>query len=338
MGYTEGRTNIPEIKFSLKNNFFSKPPQDATKTTKNGGNMYAVMRMGKLKSTGKNGKGGRLAHNHRTAINIKMKEHINDELSHLNLYTNDHPIQSINERVAALKKKPRKDAVISIEMILSASPKFFDGIEKDRIKLDKNKKFRTWVNDSQRWAEDEFGPESIIDIALHMDEKTPHMHVIIFPKVNPQTGNLSAKAMMTKTQLEDWQTSYAAAMAKHGLKRGIRVKDTLAATGKKIWHNSQKTYYKKPELIETIRQKYAVIKAETKKWLETQAARRTEFEEMRGKIPAFQTQHESQPSKAKPNSPQNDLKGDSSHFHNKNEPMLTDTKKTPKNAFKSPSM
>lgn len=91
---------------------------------------------------------------------------------------------------------------------------------------------------------------------LHMDEKTPHMHVTLVPIVKGErkrrkreeqakkcyrkkpadSVRLCADDIMSRLKLKSYKNSYAAAMAKYGLQRGI--------DGSKARHVSTLQYYR----------------------------------------------------------------------------------------------
>jgi hypothetical protein len=54
-------------------------------------------------------------------------------------------------------------------------------------------------------------------MSLHLDEETPHFHCICTLNVN---GRLSAKKILTRQNLSNFQTDYATEMAEFGLMRG----------------------------------------------------------------------------------------------------------------------
>jgi hypothetical protein len=58
------------------------------------------------------------------------------------------------------------------------------------------------------------GRKNIIRMSLHFDEETPHFHCVSVPIIN---GRLSAKKILTRQNLSNFQTDYATEMAEFGL-------------------------------------------------------------------------------------------------------------------------
>lgn len=153
------------------------------------------------------------------------------------------------DRAAAVGlKKPRRDAVLALEAVMSASPSWFDNAtpeERDQ-----------WTERSLDYARDIFGADNILQASLHLDETTPHLHILAIPleqKARAKAGRprkgrkpakrpatlswgLNAKAVIGSPDiLRDHQTNYAAALADLGLRRG-RPKRATAANHKSAAH------------------------------------------------------------------------------------------------------
>jgi hypothetical protein len=112
-----------------------------------------------------------------------------------------------------------------------------------------------WCVDNLDWLRETFGADNLVSADLHRDESSPHIHATIVPivtgerrKVREQkkrdteteqgepnqpgkrtyrkkpanTVRLCADDVMTRDNLERFQDTYAEAMAKYGLQRGIR--------------------------------------------------------------------------------------------------------------------
>ena len=126
----------------------------------------------------------------------------------------------------------RKDAVKYISHILTGSHEDMKEIFKDKSKAE------NWIIENKKFMNKEFGKENIVRFDLHLDEKTPHIHCVSVPITSD--GRLSAKEMIgDRIVLQQRQNSYAEAMGKFGLERGLR------DTGVK--HEDVKEYYKRVE-------------------------------------------------------------------------------------------
>lgn len=177
---------------------------------------FAILRHAKISNSTK---GTAIAHNHRTVTGEQIN--IEPTLKHLNQYFFGEGVKGRID--AKLPEKMRKDAIISVEILLTASPEFFDGLEKDRTKLAKNPVFLDWVKQSKKWVEAEFG-KNLVDLVLHMDESTPHFHALAVPLT--KDGRLCAKEITARPEMQRRQTDYARAMDKFGLKRGDPAAET----------------------------------------------------------------------------------------------------------------
>lgn len=159
----------------------------------------------------------------------------------------DNRTQAIQHRIetASIKRKITKDQVRVIRINLSGSPEDMKRIEAEG-KLDE------WCKDTVDYLKREFGEKNVVSAVLHMDEKTPHIHASIVPIVtgqrrkakedeNPKKKKnvvrLCADDIMTKTKLEGYQDSYAEAMAKYGLERGIRGSEARHVTTGEYYRN-----------------------------------------------------------------------------------------------------
>lgn len=189
--------------------------------------MFAIVRMNKLGSADL-GKVER--HNLRLG---PAEPNIDTSRSHLNRYIklgNEGLHKTIDRRIkeAGVKRKVRPDAVLGIEVLLTASPEFFDKDMRDG----KSPKLEEWIKDSISYLEDlAGGKDNIVQIVLHMDETTPHIQAVFVPLTDeapskskkpkaPGELKLNAKPWTSPGKWQRMWTTYAAAMAKHGLRRG----------------------------------------------------------------------------------------------------------------------
>ena len=173
--------------------------------------------------------------------------------SHLNKELIIYP-EGVNNRTSAiqyrldnahLKRKIGTNQVRAIRVLLSGTHEVMKTIEE-------NKQLNNWCNDNLNWIKETFGEENLVSAVLHMDEKTPHIHATIVPivtgerrkandsqtykKKNLNDNRLCADDIMARNKLKHYQNTYAMAMAKYGLKRGIE--------GSEAKHISTAEYYR----------------------------------------------------------------------------------------------
>lgn len=130
------------------------------------------------------------------------------------------------------------------------------GTHEDMERIEKEGRLDEWCADNIRYFADLFGRENIVAAHLHRDEETPHIHVTLVPIVKGErkrrkreeqakkryrkkpadTVRLCADDIMTRLKLKSYQDSYAVAMAKYGLQRGIE--------GSTARHKSTTQYYR----------------------------------------------------------------------------------------------
>ena len=87
--------------------------------------------------------------------------------------------QSVSEGMAAfrgrLPEKHRKDAVLAIEYLITASPEAMQG--KGRGSQD------DYFRDALKWLQDKHGAANVVYAGIHRDETTPHMYAYVVPRV-----------------------------------------------------------------------------------------------------------------------------------------------------------
>jgi hypothetical protein len=112
------------------------------------------------------------------------------------------------------KKAIRKDAVRLCDVIFTSDTAFFDRLTTERQ--------REFFEDCFKFAANRYGAENIISAVVHMDEKTPHMHLDFVPLTSD--GRLSAKSVLgEKKGLQELQDAfYATVCQKYNLERGER--------------------------------------------------------------------------------------------------------------------
>lgn len=176
-----------------------------------------VARMQKMKASNLVGIGN---HNQRKTQN-HSNEDIDMQRSHLNYdlvegRTNNYKTdieKFINEKKAS-QRATRKDAVLVNEWILTSDRPFFD-------KLD-DKETERFFKDTKDFFADKFGDDNIRYAQVHLDERTPHMHLGIVPF--DKDNKLSAKRMFDKKTLQAIQDELPKYLNERGfdLDRGQR--------------------------------------------------------------------------------------------------------------------
>lgn len=163
--------------------------------------------------------------------------------------------EQLGERLADFKQrggKLRTDSVLAVELMLSASPDWFKTASREQT--------QEWLRRNIEWIEDTFGRDNVLQVALHLDETTPHLHAFLVPEVEmvetrgrkPKAGSpASVKTPKPALAASHWldgrakmgelQDRYAAAMAPVGLERGLK--------GSGARHRTIRAYYGAAEAV-----------------------------------------------------------------------------------------
>lgn len=166
---------------------------------------HAILRFTKHKA----GPAGALeAHHERT----KEKYASNPDIDTAKSTDNFHIIQptqkyrqEINSRIKEVGCKTKKDSTMFVDTLITASPEFFS----DRSK----KEIKAYFTEAVTFMEKKLGRGNIFYAVVHMDEKTPHLHLCFTPITDD--GRLSAKEILgNRAQLSKWQDEFHAHMKK----------------------------------------------------------------------------------------------------------------------------
>ena len=165
---------------------------------------YAIMRFAKQKG----GAGALEAHHERTKEKYASNPDIDTERSKHNFHI-VQPVQSYlretNSRIETAGCRTRKDSGRFVDTLGTASPGFFKGKKWEEVKAF----FQTAVDFLSR----KIGRDNIFSAVVHMDERTPHMHLCFTPIT--EDGRLSAKEIIgNRAQLTKWQDAFFAHMVK----------------------------------------------------------------------------------------------------------------------------
>ncbi len=74
----------------------------------------------------------------------------------------------------------RQNAVLCVEMLLTASPEYFRPNEPERAGFYEPERLEDWQQAVRKWLDDEYG-DRIVRAELHLDESTPHIHAYLVP-------------------------------------------------------------------------------------------------------------------------------------------------------------
>lgn len=185
---------------------------------------YAIIRLQKRKDRGSITRSNK--HNHRIG---PQKANINPNGPRPTILAGvaDAPA----ELKARTPPKRRKDAVLAMEFVLTASPEWFAKATPEE--------YTAWKAKNVTWIQQELG-DNFVQAVLHEDELTPHIHVYASCLVD---GTLNfAKLYGMPSKLVKLQDRYALAMRQFGLKRGEK--------GSTVTHEDIQGMAKKVERLE----------------------------------------------------------------------------------------
>ena len=180
---------------------------------------YAILRFAKYKGP----EIGHIeSHNERTKEKYASNPDVDTSRSHLNfhLVTPRRKYRAEAEKqIAEAGCRTRSDSVRVVEALVTASPEFFKGKKKIEVKA--------YFQEALDFIREHQDPKTIISAVVHMDEKTPHMHLSFVPLT--EDGRLSAKEIVgNKKKLTQWQDRFWEHMVKKypDLERGESASET----------------------------------------------------------------------------------------------------------------
>ena len=182
---------------------------------------YAIMRCKKLAKMGNVAASLKHAYRERETLNADASRTPANE--HRAARSTDEAMGRLR---AMLPEKRRRDAVLAVEYVMTASPEWW--------KQASQEKQTRFFDQAHQWLADKYGSDRIITVSIHRDEMSPHMTAFVVPLT--QDGRLSAKEFIGhRTQMQADQTSFAASVADLGLCRGIE--------GSKARHTRIQAFY-----------------------------------------------------------------------------------------------
>ena len=204
---------------------------------------YAILRFAKRK-------GGAAkaiaAHNERT----KEAYASNPDIDKSRTVQNYHLIaprwsygQEIRHRISMAGCRVRRDSVKFVETLITTSPEFAKAHESEMPEY-----FKRAFN----FLKERVGEENIISAVVHMDERTPHLHLCFVPLTKDK--RLSAKEILgNKKAMIRWQDDFYACMAERWpeLERGTPAVETKRRHLTPQWYKKVTAMDVKLEKLET---------------------------------------------------------------------------------------
>ena len=188
---------------------------------------FAILRVQKLKDLGS------VMRSLKHSFREQNTPNANSNETHLNMHFGANSAKEAHNKFKGLlPEKRRKDAVLAIEYLITASPE----VMKKKSKAEQDQYFI----DSLKWLNERHGRQNIVYAGVHRDETTPHLYAYAVP-LDKETGRLNAKKWLGGPKaLNQMQTEFAEKVGKsHGLDRGIE--------GSKAKHQTLKKFYGKLE-------------------------------------------------------------------------------------------
>ena len=130
---------------------------------------YAILRFAKYKGPEI---GNIEAHNERTKEKYASNPDVDISRSQYNFHLIEPQRKYRAEAERQIKEagcRTRSDSVRLVEVLVTASPEFFQKMKKSEIKA--------YFQEALAFIQQNQDPKTIVSAVVHMDEKTPHMHL-----------------------------------------------------------------------------------------------------------------------------------------------------------------
>lgn len=218
---------------------------------------YCVARMEKMKSDNLVGIGN---HNQRRFSNHSNKDidvsksHLNyDILDKVKSYKTD--IEGYINANKSSKRAVRKDAVLVCEWIITSDSDFFESLSP----ADTREYFQTAID----FFAERYGSKNLMYAQVHLDERTPHMHLGIVPF--DKDNKLTAKTMFDREALQDIQNELPLYMNERGFKveRGRAGSEAKHLTVQE-YKDVQKEIKKQSEVLDGVKKELESVKNVTR--------------------------------------------------------------------------
>ena len=151
--------------------------------------------------------------------------------------------QEIRHRIRMAGCRVRKDSVKFVDTLVTVSPEFAKAHEAE---------MQEYFSRAFNFLKERVGEENIISAVVHMDEKTPHLHLCFVPLT--KDNRLSAKEILgNKKAMIQWQDDFYACMAERWpeLERGAPAVETKRRHLTPQWYKKVTAMDEKLERLET---------------------------------------------------------------------------------------
>lgn len=207
-------------------------------------NQYCIIRMRKVKITAL--KASQIHNERLTDRHSNPDIDISRSDQNIVFFKTEDISEDVKRRVADIqsrqKRKIRCDAPVAIEYMITASPEAM-------TRLSKQEQERYFA-ECLSFVEARHGVGNRLSAVLHLDETTPHLHMLVFPE---REGKLDAKSFFKLPALTALQDEFAIKVGKQfGLERGVRLSELLEK-GEKPHRHQSVAVYKAKKLKETER-------------------------------------------------------------------------------------
>jgi len=144
---------------------------------------------------------------------------INNDISCYNYDLQGNSSQSYQQAISSrikelqLRKAVRKDAIVMAQCLVTSDKDFFDRINRSQQEM--------FFKKSLEFVKERYGEKNIISATVHLDEKTPHIHINFIPVTND--NRLSAKSLLNKVDFQSLQDDFYKKVCQYfGLERGVK--------------------------------------------------------------------------------------------------------------------
>lgn len=148
------------------------------------------------------------AHHERTKEKYKSNPDIDTSKSHNNIHIIAPHMRykaEVDKRIKESSCRVRKDSTRFVDTLITASPEFF----KDMT----HEKMVEYFHRAVDFIKSKIRPDMIFSAVIHLDEKTPHLHLCFVPLT--EDNRLTAKEILgNRAKLSKWQDEFHEFMVK----------------------------------------------------------------------------------------------------------------------------